>query len=57
MAKLHDVKNVIFCGGFLIENKPLKQTLSLICKYNGTKPIFLENSVFAGSIGALSFKN
>ena len=56
MAKLHDVKNVIFCGGFLIENRPLKQTLSLICKYNGIKPIFLENSVFAGSIGALSFK-
>ncbi|NHJ21518.1 MAG: hypothetical protein EAX91_11285 [Candidatus Lokiarchaeota archaeon] len=57
MAKLHDVRNVIFCGGFLVENKPLKQTLSLVCKYNGIKPIFLENSVFAGSIGALSFKN
>jgi type II pantothenate kinase len=54
MAKNHELKHIFFCGGFLIRNKPLKQTLALICKYNGMKPIFLENSVFAGAIGALS---
>jgi type II pantothenate kinase len=53
MAKNHEVKYIFFCGGFLIQNKPLKQTLSLICKYNGIKPIFLENSVYAGAMGAL----
>jgi type II pantothenate kinase len=54
MAKNHEIKHIFFCGGFLIRNKPLKQTLSLICKYNRIKPIFLENSVFAGALGALS---
>lgn len=55
MAENHKVKNVIFCGGFLIGNKPLKQTLSLLCKYKRLKPMFLSNSVFAGAIGALNF--
>ena len=55
MAENHEVKNVIFCGGFLIGNKPLKQTLSLLCKYKRLKPMFLDNSVFAGAIGALNF--
>ena len=57
MAENHEVKHVIFCGGFLIGNKPLKQTLSLLCKYKRLKPIFLDNSVFAGAIGALNFNN
>ncbi len=55
MAENHEVKHIIFCGGFLIGNKPLKQTLSLLCKYKRLKPLFLENSVFAGAIGALKF--
>jgi len=55
MAENHAVKHIIFCGGFLIGNKPLKQTLSLLCKYKKLKPIFLDNSVFAGAIGALNF--
>ena len=56
MAENHEVKHVLFCGGFLIGNKPLKQILSLICKYKRIKPVFLDNSVFAGAIGALSSK-
>ena len=55
MAENHQIKNIIFCGGFLIQNKPLKQILSLLCKIKGIKPIFLDNSVFAGAIGALLF--
>ncbi|MBY8987535.1 MAG: hypothetical protein KGD61_03695, partial [Candidatus Lokiarchaeota archaeon] len=57
MAENHEVKHIIFCGGFLIRNKPLKQILSLLCKYKSLKPIFLDNSVFAGAIGALNFNN
>jgi len=57
MAENHEVKNIVFCGGFLIGNKPLKQILSLLCKFKRKKPIFIENSVFAGAIGALLFKN
>ncbi|NVM16073.1 MAG: hypothetical protein HWN80_00050 [Candidatus Lokiarchaeota archaeon] len=55
MAEAQEVKHIIFCGGFLIGNKPLKQTLSLLTKYKRIKPIFLDNSVFAGAIGALNF--
>ncbi|MFX0074364.1 MAG: hypothetical protein ACFE96_02905 [Candidatus Hermodarchaeota archaeon] len=55
MAENHEVKHIFFCGGFLIENKPIKQVLSLICKIKGIKPIFLDNSVYAGAIGSLIF--
>ncbi|GAH39312.1 unnamed protein product, partial [marine sediment metagenome] len=57
MAENHEVKHIIFCGGFLIENKTLKQILSLLCKFKRIKPIFIENSVFAGAIGALLFNS
>jgi len=57
MAENHDVKNIVFCGGFLIGNKPLKQILSLLCKFKRKKPIFIDNSVFAGAIGALLFNS
>lgn len=55
MAEKHEVKNIVFCGGFLVGNKPLKQILSLLCKFKRKKPIFIDNSVFAGAIGALLF--
>lgn len=55
MAEKHEVKNIVFCGGFLIGNKQLKQILSLLCKFKRKKPIFIDNSVFAGAIGALLF--
>ena len=57
MAENHEVKHIIFCGGFLIENKTLKQILSLLCKFKRKKPIFIDNSVFAGAIGALLFNS
>ena len=57
MAENHEVKHIIFCGGFLIGNKPLKQILSLLSKFKSIKPIFIENSVFAGAIGALLFSS
>ncbi len=55
MAKDHEVKHIIFCGGFLIGNKPIKQIFSLLCKYKRIKPVFLDKSEFAGAIGALNF--
>jgi len=57
MAENHEVENIVFCGGFLIGNKPLKQILSLLCKFKRIKPIFIDNSVFAGAIGALLFNS
>jgi len=52
-AKNHNVKNVIFCGGFVSNNKPLKKILMMICTINDKKAMFLNHSIFAGAIGAL----
>ena len=52
-AENHKINSIVFCGGFLIENKPLKQVLSLLCKFKGKKALFLENSEYSGAIGAL----
>ena len=57
MAENHEVKHIIFCGGLLIGNKQLKQILSILCKLKRIKPIFIENSVYAGAIGALLFNS
>jgi type II pantothenate kinase len=53
MAENHNMKNIVFCGGFLLENKPLKQILSLLCKFKRKKAIFLKNSEYCGALGAL----
>ena len=55
MAENYKLKNIVFCGGFLLENKPLKQILSLLCKLKRKKAIFLKNSEYCGAIGALIF--
>ncbi|MFX1328561.1 MAG: hypothetical protein ACFE91_10565 [Promethearchaeota archaeon] len=52
-ADIHNVKEIVFCGGFLKENKTLKKVLSLLCKLNSKKAIFLKNSEFCAAIGAL----
>lgn len=52
-AKYHNVKYLIFCGGFVSNNKPLKQILTLLCSINKKKALFLDHSIFAGSIGAI----
>ena len=52
-AKNHNIKYLIFCGGFVSNNKPLKQVLRLLCTINKKKAIFLNHSIFAGAIGAL----
>lgn len=57
MAESYNMKNIVFCGGFLIENNPLKQILSLLCKFKRKKPVFIENSEFAGAIGAQLFNS
>jgi len=57
MAENYNLKNIVFCGGFLLENKALKQILSLLCKFKKKKAIFLKNSEYCGAIGALIFKS
>jgi type II pantothenate kinase len=53
MAEDNDIPNIAFCGGFLTNNKIVRKILSLICSVNYKKAIFLENSEFCASIGAL----
>ncbi|MFX1410088.1 MAG: hypothetical protein ACFFA6_07030 [Promethearchaeota archaeon] len=53
MADNNDITNIIFCGGFLKKNTLIKQILSLFCKINKKKAIFLKNSEFCAAIGAL----
>ena len=57
MAENYNIKNIVFCGGFLLENKPIKQILSLLCKLKRKKAIFIKNSEYCGAIGALFFNN
>lgn len=53
LAANYNVKNIIFSGGFLRDNKPLKRILSLMCTVKRIKAIFLKNSEFSAAIGAL----
>ncbi|MFX1312147.1 MAG: hypothetical protein ACFFHD_06000 [Promethearchaeota archaeon] len=53
MAVNNNISNIVFCGGFLRENKVLMKIISLICRYNNNKAIFLKNSDFCAAIGAL----
>lgn len=53
IADSHSVKNIVFCGGLLRENRILKKILSLLCKVNNKNGIFLKNSEFCAAIGAL----
>jgi type II pantothenate kinase len=52
-AKSYEIDNLVFCGGFLRNNKPIQKLLSLLCSINQMKSIFLEHSIFAGAIGML----
>ena len=53
IAANNDVTDIVFCGGFLKENRILKKVLSLLCKVKNKKAIFLKNSEFCAAIGAL----
>ena len=53
MANNHNINTLVFCGGFLRNNKILQRILSAICGINKKKAIFLKNSEFCGAIGAL----
>ncbi|MHA1883491.1 MAG: hypothetical protein ACXAAI_09105 [Promethearchaeota archaeon] len=53
MAEKNDLPYIAFCGGFLTNNKVVRKILSLICGVNNKKAIFLKNSEFCASIGAL----
>jgi type II pantothenate kinase len=53
ISKNNDVDNIVFCGGFLIGNRILRRILSILCKVNNKKSIFLKNSEYCAAIGAL----
>lgn len=53
ISETNDLTNIVFCGGFLRENKILRKILSLLCVVNKKKAIFLKNSEFSAAIGAL----
>jgi len=52
-AKAHKIENLVFCGGFMVNNKVIQKILSLLCTYNQMKTIFLQHSVFSGALGML----
>jgi type II pantothenate kinase len=54
-AKAYVVNKIVFAGGFLINNSQLKQTLTIMCKFNNLTPVFLKNSEYAGALGALYY--
>ncbi len=53
IAENNQISNIVFCGGFLKENRILKKILSLLSKVNKKKALFLKNSEFSAAIGAL----
>lgn len=53
LAVKEDVKDIVFCGGFTIDNKILKKAISRICMFQQRKAVFLRNAEFMGAIGAL----
>ena len=53
LADKENVKDIVFCGGFTIDNKILKKSISRICMFQKKKAVFLKNAEFMGAIGAL----
>ena len=53
MADKNEITSIVFCGGFLKENKIARKILSLMCRINNKKATFLKNSEFSAAIGAL----
>ena len=53
MAETYNIIKIVFSGGFLKGNRPLKRILSLLCNVKRKKAIFLKNSEFSAAIGAM----
>ena len=53
MADKNEISNIVFCGGFLKENRIAKKILSLMCNVNKKKAIFLKHPEFCAAMGAL----
>ena len=53
LADKENVKDIVFCGGFTIDNKILKKAISRICMFQQKKAVFLRDAEFMGAIGAL----
>ena len=53
MADRVNIKHLVFCGGFTINNKILRKSLTRICLIQQKKALFLKNAEYMGAIGAL----
>jgi len=53
MADKVNIENIVFCGGFTINNKILRKALTRICMIQRKKALFLKNAEYMGAIGAL----
>ena len=51
-AAQHSVNTILYLGGFLHDNTMLKRVLKTLCRMHQKKCIFLQNSEFAGALGA-----
>lgn len=52
-AEKEGFEKIVFCGGFLKDNKILKKVLRMLCKIRGKKAIFITNAEYMGAVGAL----
>lgn len=52
-AEKEGITKIVFCGGFLKDNKLLKNILRMLCKIREKKAIFIKNAEYMGAIGAL----
>ncbi len=53
MADKNEISSIVFCGGFLRNNKIARKLISRMCRVNKKKAVFLKNSEFSTAIGAL----
>ncbi|MGE8203951.1 type II pantothenate kinase [Heyndrickxia sp. NPDC080065] len=54
-ATQHQIQNVVYVGGALARNTPLKQAIHKYQKMLGLETLFLTSGQYAGAIGALYF--
>ncbi|MFW9784798.1 MAG: hypothetical protein ACFFFB_21140, partial [Candidatus Heimdallarchaeota archaeon] len=53
MAENNGIDNIVFCGGFLKNNKIAQKILSLMSMVKNKKAIFMKNSEFSAALGTL----
>jgi type II pantothenate kinase len=54
-ANSEKVSSIIFCGGFLRDNRILKRVLKMICRFHKKHVSFLKYPEFMGAVGAMIY--